>query len=518
MIQPPMPAMANRTSRHDASRRSGREEDFADALRRADQADDTTARESRDRPDRKSSESHHARSASPRRAAETTRRHAAEADTDDRAGEAATAKEKSAGEAAATEATAAENDAAGAAGTATTGTADIPEFDPATALAGMRELAEAIGLALPEGLPVIDGAVVPEPAAATAAGTPAPGTAEMQPDAAPPPPETAAPVTAADIAAGKVAAILDGPPPAMPAEPAAPAFPAAPPAIPAGEAGDQGPSLAASNSRALPTLPDPAPASQASLAGSAARDGGGDRNAITADDTPQGRSGEGGERAGAETAQPVRRALRNAPSAAFIETLRQTDARKSSTTSFSGSADTATDIEALAASSRGVTMTQGGIRLTQANGPAGNVPLSAPAIAAEITRAATNGRTRFEIRLDPPELGRIDVKLDISDDGRIRTHLTVERSETLDLLQRDARGLERALQQAGLKSGDGGLQFSLRDDGSNTGRNAAGGDSASRDTASAAADRQDEANPSASAPATAIGRYVVAQTGLDLVV
>ena len=41
----------------------------------------------------------------------------------------------------------------------------------------------------------------------------------------------------------------------------------------------------------------------------------------------------------------------------------------------------------------------------------------------------------------------------------------VERSETLDLLQRDARSLERALNDAGLKADSGSLEFNLRGDG-----------------------------------------------------
>jgi hypothetical protein len=39
----------------------------------------------------------------------------------------------------------------------------------------------------------------------------------------------------------------------------------------------------------------------------------------------------------------------------------------------------------------------------------------------------------------------------------------VDKAETLDLLRRDVPELERALQQAGLKTGDGALQFALRD-------------------------------------------------------
>ncbi|HVM97250.1 MAG TPA: flagellar hook-length control protein FliK, partial [Candidatus Acidoferrales bacterium] len=81
----------------------------------------------------------------------------------------------------------------------------------------------------------------------------------------------------------------------------------------------------------------------------------------------------------------------------------------------------------------------------------------------EIATQARSGNNRFEIRLDPPELGRIDVRLDIDTKGNVTSRLMVERPETLDLLRRDAPQLERALQDAGLKTSDQGLQFSLRD-------------------------------------------------------
>ena len=93
--------------------------------------------------------------------------------------------------------------------------------------------------------------------------------------------------------------------------------------------------------------------------------------------------------------------------------------------------------------------------------PAVLVPIAGLAI--EIAARMQAGRNRFEIRLDPPELGRVDVRLDVDREGNVTSRLVVERTETLDLLRRDASQLERALQQAGLKTGDNSLQFSLRD-------------------------------------------------------
>jgi len=107
-------------------------------------------------------------------------------------------------------------------------------------------------------------------------------------------------------------------------------------------------------------------------------------------------------------------------------------------------------------------------------GTTGSAPVPIAALAVEIAARAQSGNNRFDIRLDPPELGRIDVRLDVDQSGQVTTRLVVEKAETLDLLRRDAPELERALQQAGLKTGDSGLQFALRDQtagGQDTGEN-----------------------------------------------
>jgi flagellar hook-length control protein FliK len=78
----------------------------------------------------------------------------------------------------------------------------------------------------------------------------------------------------------------------------------------------------------------------------------------------------------------------------------------------------------------------------------------------------SRGKNRFEIRLDPPELGRIKVRIDVDHDGNVTSRLTVDRADTYDLLRRDAAGLERPA-GCGLKTADNGLQFSLRDQSAN---------------------------------------------------
>ena len=101
-------------------------------------------------------------------------------------------------------------------------------------------------------------------------------------------------------------------------------------------------------------------------------------------------------------------------------------------------------------------------RIIQAGYQTSQQQLNLPQIAFELARQVQDGNTRFQIRLDPPELGRIDVRLDIDQSGQVNARLVVEKAETLDLMQRDQRGLERALQQAGLDSAKTNLEFSLK--------------------------------------------------------
>lgn len=91
------------------------------------------------------------------------------------------------------------------------------------------------------------------------------------------------------------------------------------------------------------------------------------------------------------------------------------------------------------------------------------VPLAA--VADTIASHAAKGVSRFDIRLDPADLGRVDVRVEVGSTGEVRAHLVVERPETLDMMLRDQRNLERSLSNAGLDVGSSGLQFSLRDQG-----------------------------------------------------
>jgi hypothetical protein len=86
-------------------------------------------------------------------------------------------------------------------------------------------------------------------------------------------------------------------------------------------------------------------------------------------------------------------------------------------------------------------------------------------IAVHIKKNVGDEVDQFTINLHPAELGRIDIKLDIGADGRVNAMVAVEKAQTLELLQRDSRSLERALQDAGLQTDSNSLNFSLRGEG-----------------------------------------------------
>ena len=79
-----------------------------------------------------------------------------------------------------------------------------------------------------------------------------------------------------------------------------------------------------------------------------------------------------------------------------------------------------------------------------------------------IAAKSADGARHFDIRLDPPDLGRVDVRLSMDDSGNARASLIVDKPQTLELLQRDASNLNRALSEAGLSLSNNGLNFSLR--------------------------------------------------------
>jgi flagellar hook-length control protein FliK len=94
-------------------------------------------------------------------------------------------------------------------------------------------------------------------------------------------------------------------------------------------------------------------------------------------------------------------------------------------------------------------------------------------LAVSIAAKTQSGARQFDIRLDPPELGHVEVRLSIDASGKTEAHMTADHQDTLNLLQKDSSSLTQALRNAGLDVSSGGLNFSLR------GQNSQGGDTGS---------------------------------------
>lgn len=147
----------------------------------------------------------------------------------------------------------------------------------------------------------------------------------------------------------------------------------------------------------------------------------------------------------------------------------------------------------------------------QAAAPSAAVPVHQ--LAVTIAARTNAGNTRFDIRLDPAELGRIDVTMTLDREGRAKARIVVEKQETYELLRQDQRNLEKALGQAGAKIGDGSVEFQLRADTGDTGRGREGREPMDRQVGLAGQD--DMSLPET--PAIALyARLAAARGGVDL--
>jgi flagellar hook-length control protein FliK len=142
---------------------------------------------------------------------------------------------------------------------------------------------------------------------------------------------------------------------------------------------------------------------------------------------------------------------------------------------------------------------------TAADLPDANLQPNIGALAAAIAAKSAAGSRTFDIRLDPPELGRVDVHLTVDKDGKVQAVMLADRPHTLELLQRGSHDLERALKDAGLSLSNNSLNFSLKGEG----RQGDGGGASmarARSLTSAVVARAEAANASEINFGTASGR------------
>ena len=95
------------------------------------------------------------------------------------------------------------------------------------------------------------------------------------------------------------------------------------------------------------------------------------------------------------------------------------------------------------------------------NGGTVGLPSVVDQVILQMNRNVKNGNDQMSLQLHPADLGKITVKLSFGADGGVQGTVVADNPKTLEMLQKDSRSLERALQDAGLRTDPGSLQFSL---------------------------------------------------------
>lgn len=95
--------------------------------------------------------------------------------------------------------------------------------------------------------------------------------------------------------------------------------------------------------------------------------------------------------------------------------------------------------------------------------PARATPETIAALSAQMARRLDDGITRFNLELNPDDLGRVDVRLEIDASGGIRAAFTFERAQSAVELGRRADELQKSLESAGFNL-TGGLSFDVAGD------------------------------------------------------
>jgi hypothetical protein len=79
----------------------------------------------------------------------------------------------------------------------------------------------------------------------------------------------------------------------------------------------------------------------------------------------------------------------------------------------------------------------------------------------QVKQGVERGDSQIRVQLNPAELGKVDVRMEINADGRTHVAIIADNKDTLDLLQRDSRSLQKAFNEMGLEMSDSGMSFDL---------------------------------------------------------
>ncbi|MBE6453020.1 MAG: hypothetical protein E7012_05990 [Alphaproteobacteria bacterium] len=81
-----------------------------------------------------------------------------------------------------------------------------------------------------------------------------------------------------------------------------------------------------------------------------------------------------------------------------------------------------------------------------------------------ITKSAVKGVDKIDVQLKPQDLGNIEIKLQITKDGKLQAHIIASKAETMDMLQREVQDLEHAFNEAGFDTDSSSFSFSFKGD------------------------------------------------------
>ncbi|WP_269716015.1 flagellar hook-length control protein FliK [Caulobacter sp. NIBR2454] len=123
------------------------------------------------------------------------------------------------------------------------------------------------------------------------------------------------------------------------------------------------------------------------------------------------------------------------------------------------SADTATGTTSAAAST--TTSETARIEAAAVRGS----PETVAQLSAQIAKKLENKITRFDIALDPVDLGKVNVKLEIDRDGRVTAAMSFEKPQAASELRARSSELREALEKAGFDLAQEALTFDLADQG-----------------------------------------------------
>ena len=86
-------------------------------------------------------------------------------------------------------------------------------------------------------------------------------------------------------------------------------------------------------------------------------------------------------------------------------------------------------------------------------------------VAVHIKNAVKDGMDSIRIQMKPASLGRVEVQMEITSEGRLMAVIQADSKESYDLLRQDSRALERALQDAGFDTDSSSFTFKHKEEG-----------------------------------------------------